>query len=206
VSQTKTNRGRCFLIIPDLAIGTHANGTSANISVTDVYCPSKPNSNTNGSPGMVELHPDLFWNHNNNNNDTDFDFDNNNNNNSLYGNSTTTDVFDQFMNPMTAPCYLFLLLPMISMKSPTFFTKFNSVGTINVFFLISVISYLGWNWGWNVDFVDTSSQFYVPMYKNSFPSLTGMMALGLFIHNAIITIMKNNRHQQNNVSTFDIFS
>ena len=27
-----------------------------------------------------------------------------------------------------------------------------------------------------------------------------MMALGLFIHNAIITIMKNNRNQENNVS------
>ena len=39
------------------------------------------------------------------------------------------------------------------------------------------------------------------MYKDSFPSLSGMMALGLFIHNAIITIMKNNKYQENNVSS-----
>ena len=35
--------------------------------------------------------------------------------------------------------------------------------------------------------------------RSSFPSLTGILALGLFIHNAIITIMTNNKHQENNV-------
>ena len=95
---------------------------------------------------------------------------------------------------------MLILLPMVSIKSPTFFTKFNSVGTLNVFFLIGVVIYLGSSWGFNVDFNDTTSDIYVPMFKSSFPSLSGMMALGLFIHNAVITIMKNNRHQENNVS------
>ena len=60
--------------------------------------------------------------------------------------------------------------------------------------------FLGGSWGLHVDFSNPESDEYVPMFKGTFPSLSGMMALGLFIHNAIITIMKNNRYQENNVS------
>ena len=65
---------------------------------------------------------------------------------------------------------------------------------------MSVILYLSSTWGINVDLWNFDSPFYVPSFKSTFPSLSGMMALGLFIHNAVITIMKNNRHQENNVS------
>ena len=78
-------------------------------------------------------------------------------------------------------------------------------------------------WGINAEFSDETSEQYIPLaryrkptqiivstfFKNfltlfcisrsSFPSLTGILALGLFIHNAIITIMTNNKHQENNV-------
>ena len=111
-----------------------------------------------------------------------------------------TPVENKIFNAKTAPLFLMVLLPMISLKSPTFFTKFNSIGTLNVFFLIGVVFFLGASWGVNANFIDVDSDFYIPLYKNSFPSLSGMMALGLFIHNAVITIMKNNRHQENNVS------
>ena len=33
----------------------------------------------------------------------------------------------------------------------------------------------------------------------------GILTLALFIHNAIITIMSNNRHQENNVSISKLF-
>ena len=105
-----------------------------------------------------------------------------------------------FFTPKTAPLYLLFLLPVVSLKSATFFTKFNSIGTLNIFFLMSVILYLSSTWGINVDLWNFDSPFYVPSFKSTFPSLSGMMALGLFIHNAVITIMKNNRHQENNVS------
>merc|ERR1712223_933657 len=108
------------------------------------------------------------------------------------------DNVSSIFTPKTAPLFLIFLLPVISLKSPTFFTKFNSVGTLNVFFLIGVVIFLGSSWGLNVNFSDETSEIYVPMFKKSFPSLSGMMALGLFIHNAIITIMKNNRNQENN--------
>ena len=85
------------------------------------------------------------------------------------------------------------------LKSPTFFTKFNSLGTINIVFLIGVVFYFASQWGINANMDDIHSEHYIPMFKKSFPSLSGMMALGFFIHNAILTILKKNRYQENNV-------
>uniref|UniRef100_A0A8C0Y615 Neutral amino acid transporter 9 n=2 Tax=Cyprinus carpio TaxID=7962 RepID=A0A8C0Y615_CYPCA len=36
-------------------------------------------------------------------------------------------------------------------------------------------------------------------FRSLFPQLTGVLTLAFFIHNCIITLMKNNRHQENNV-------
>lgn len=116
-----------------------------------------------------------------------------------YGDDKPAPPGKGFFTTQTAPLFLIILLPIISLKSPTFFTKFNSVGTLNVFFLLGVVFYLSGSWGINASFTDDQSPIYIPMYLPSFPSLSGMMALGLFIHNAVITIMKNNRYQENNV-------
>ena len=67
-------------------------------------------------------------------------------------------------------------------------------------FLIGVVIYYASEWGINVNFDDVTSPEYVPMFKSTFCSLSGMLALGLFIHNAIITIVSNNRYPENNVS------
>jgi len=167
----------------DFFIGlSNGNTTSDNASVTEVFCPKKPD----GGNGMFIVNISTI-------NDTTFD-DNT-------GNETTYDGIDNvssIFTPKTAPLFLIFLLPVISLKSPTFFTKFNSVGTLNVFFLIGVVIFLGSSWGLNANFSDETSDVFVPMFKKSFPSLSGMMALGLFIHNAIITIMRNNRYQENN--------
>ena len=106
---------------------------------------------------------------------------------------------DSFFTPQTTPLFLIILLPLICLKSPTFFTKFNSLGTINIFFLIGVVFYFATKWGINATVDDINSDQYIPMFKNSFPTLSGMMALGLFIHNAILTILKKNQRQENNV-------
>jgi hypothetical protein len=71
-----------------------------------------------------------------------------------------------------------------------------------VFFLLGVVSYYSYMWGINVNFNDMSKSNYIPMYRSTFCSLSGMLALGLFIHNAIITIVANNKYQENNVSSF----
>ena len=38
------------------------------------------------------------------------------------------------------------------------------------------------------------------MFESTFPSLSGMLALGLFIHNALVTIVKNHDRPERNVS------
>jgi len=91
-----------------------------------------------------------------------------------------------------------LLYPLASVKSATFFTKFNSLGTISILYIFSSVMYRCYEWGFNAKFHENSSELFVPLYKSSFPSLTGILALGLFIHNAIITIMGNNRNQEKN--------
>lgn len=55
-------------------------------------------------------------------------------------------------------------------------------------------------WGIHVDFYNTKNPLYVPNFQSTFPALTGMLALALFIHNIIVTVMRNNRHQEKNVN------
>ena len=69
-----------------------------------------------------------------------------------------------------------------------------------VFYLIGLIIYLAQEWGIHVDIHDIHSAEYTPLFSSSFVCLSGMLALGLFIHNAIITITSNNEYQENNVS------
>ena len=57
-------------------------------------------------------------------------------------------------------------------------TIYTSEGTLNVFFLIGTV-YL---------------------------AFLALIALGLSIHDAVITILKNNRHQENNVSFYIQFN
>ena len=71
---------------------------------------------------------------------------------------------------------------------------------MTVIFLIGVVIYYASVWGININLDDVTSPEYVPMYKSTFCSLSGMLALGLFIHNAIITIVSNNRYPENIVS------
>ena len=84
---------------------------------------------------------------------------------------------------------------------PSFIFYF--VGTVSVFFIIGLVMYWASIWGVNVDLNDAESPEYVPMFESNFPSLSGMLALGLFIHNAIITITSNHAKPEKNVS--DLF-
>jgi len=112
--------------------------------------------------------------------------------------SDSSSTFHRIWNKNTVPVFLLVLFPIICMRSVTFFTKFNCLGSVSVGFILSLICYWSFSWGINADFSDSSSDEYVPLFRSSFPSLSGMLALGLFIHNAIITICKSNRHQENN--------
>ncbi|KAI9556718.1 hypothetical protein GHT06_016509 [Daphnia sinensis] len=116
----------------------------------------------------------------------------------LFRNGAST--FDKIWNlDLTVPIYMaLLLLPLICLKSATFFTKFNALGTVSVFYIMAFVVTKASQWGVHVEFNDTSSPFYVPLLRSNFPALSGMLSLALYLHNCVVSIMKNNRHQESN--------
>ncbi|KAL1117036.1 hypothetical protein AAG570_004364 [Ranatra chinensis] len=110
-------------------------------------------------------------------------------------------VFRSVWNLKTVPIFLsFIIVPLLNFKSPTFFTKFNSFGTLSIVYLIVFVLIKVSVWGIRVDSVDPSSPAYSPLASVSFPATSGMLALSYFVHNIIITIMRNNSNQKNNVA------
>ncbi|XP_054253663.1 neutral amino acid transporter 9 isoform X2 [Indicator indicator] len=87
------------------------------------------------------------------------------------GNNTDFELFEKWWNKsQTVPFYLIaVLLPLLSLKSPSFFAKFN-----------------------------------VLEFRILFPQLTGILTLAFFIHNCVITLLQNNKNQENNVRDLSI--
>ncbi|XP_051539515.1 sodium-coupled neutral amino acid transporter 9 [Myxocyprinus asiaticus] len=117
-------------------------------------------------------------------------------------NSTGHDVFDRWWSKTnTIPFYLIiLLLPLLNFHSASFFARFTFLGTISVMYLIILVTFKAARLGFHLEFHwFEPSTFYVPEFRSLFPQLSGVLTLAFFIHNCIITLMKNNRHQENNV-------
>ncbi|XP_060533312.1 sodium-coupled neutral amino acid transporter 9 homolog [Cylas formicarius] len=94
----------------------------------------------------------------------------------------------------TVPLYLAVILfTVLNFKSPTFFAKFNCLGTISVMYLLTFVAVKAFGWGINIP--DWHSILYI---KPTFPALSGMLSLSYFIHNIIVSIMKTNKHQHHN--------
>ena len=97
------------------------------------------------------------------------------------------------------PLYLvIILLPILNLKDAVVFTKFNSLGTISVFYITCLTITKAAIWGINFDIKDDTSIHYVELASVNFPSLMGMLCLAFYIHNAVITLLKNNEKQENN--------
>lgn len=71
-------------------------------------------------------------------------------------------------------------------------------GTMSVLYLMIFVITKGAGWGAHID-----SWMSVITIKTDIGVLSGMLALSFFIHNIIITIMKNNRQQENNVRRYN---
>lgn len=141
-------------------------------------------------------------------------------------NATTSSVnqeistFDKVWNLYsTVPVILGIcMFPLLNFRSATFFTKFNSlgshnlcdieelkvivffffcVGTMSAMYLLIFVAAKCFTWGINIP--DWAVEFDM---KSTFVALSGMLSLSFFIHNIIISIMKNNRHPENNVRKF----
>nr|XP_006813416.1 PREDICTED: putative sodium-coupled neutral amino acid transporter 9-like [Saccoglossus kowalevskii] len=107
--------------------------------------------------------------------------------------------FEMWQQTLTVPFFLVLILfPLINFKSPTFFTKFNSVGTLSVMYILVFVTVKAAKWGLNIEFNGTDPVKSVPLYNAMFPALTGMLSLSYFLHNGILSIMHNQRHPENN--------
>uniref|UniRef100_A0A673AIP0 Neutral amino acid transporter 9 n=1 Tax=Sphaeramia orbicularis TaxID=375764 RepID=A0A673AIP0_9TELE len=106
----------------------------------------------------------------------------------------------------TIPLYLIiLLLPLLCFRSASFFARFTFLGTISVIYLISLVTYKAIRLGFHLEFHwFDSTKLFVPEFRLLFPQLTGVLTLAFFIHNCIITLMKSNKHQENNVRDLSV--
>ncbi|ELU15514.1 hypothetical protein CAPTEDRAFT_149978 [Capitella teleta] len=156
------------------ATDPHPIGNSTNL---DVYCPSWDHS---VHPEHVDLLSE-YWLLQNGPQDAE---------------STFSVVWQQ---TLTVPFFLLLfIVPLINFKSPTFFTKFNALGTISVLYIISFIAYKASQWGWNMDFKTDVPSLVIPEFKWTFPALTGTLSLAFFIHNCVLSITRNQKNPQHN--------
>uniref|UniRef100_A0A8C3AYP6 Neutral amino acid transporter 9 n=1 Tax=Cyclopterus lumpus TaxID=8103 RepID=A0A8C3AYP6_CYCLU len=123
------------------------------------------------------------------------------------GNETSDVSFENWWSKTnTIPLYLIpLLLPLLCFRSASFFARFTFLGTISVVYLIVLVTIKTVHLGFHLEFhwFDTS-QFYVPEFRLLFPQFTGVLTLAFFIHNCIITLMKSNKHQENNVRDLSV--
>ncbi|XP_023444790.2 neutral amino acid transporter 9 [Dasypus novemcinctus] len=125
----------------------------------------------------------------------------------FYTNDTGVQQFEKWWNKSkTVPFYLIgLLLPLLNFKSPSFFAKFNILGTVSVLYLIFLVTWKAFHLGFHLEFHwFTSTDFFVPEIRFQFPQLTGVLTLAFFIHNCVITLLKNNKNQEKNVRDLSI--
>ncbi|XP_005998499.1 neutral amino acid transporter 9 [Latimeria chalumnae] len=106
----------------------------------------------------------------------------------------------------TVPLYLVLiLLPLLNFKSASFFARFNVLGTASVLYLVVLVTWKAAHLGFHLEcHWFTSTYYFVPEFRVFFPQLTGTLTLAFFIHNCIITLLKNNKNQENNVRDLSI--
>ncbi|XP_026572506.1 sodium-coupled neutral amino acid transporter 9 [Pseudonaja textilis] len=123
--------------------------------------------------------------------------------------STSAVGFEEFEKwwdkSKTVPFYLTIILLLLNFKSPAFFAKFNILGTISVIYLVILVTVKAVLLGFHLEFDWTATNIYfVPEFRIFFPQLTGVLTLAFFIHNCVITLLKNNRNQEKNVRDLSI--
>ena len=74
------------------------------------------------------------------------------------------------------------------------------LGTVSACYILGLVGLKAYQWGLNVEWSDVDSVHYVPLFKPSFTVLTGVLSLGYFIHNCVVSVMRHNKVQENNVS------
>ncbi|KAK6057156.1 hypothetical protein COOONC_05329 [Cooperia oncophora] len=78
------------------------------------------------------------------------------------------------------------------------------LGTISIIYLLIFNGARLVDCGINMNFWNTTSPHYVHNFSWRFPAFTGMLTMSYFIHNAIITMLRNQRNPENNVRDLSI--
>ncbi|XP_022240073.1 sodium-coupled neutral amino acid transporter 9-like isoform X5 [Limulus polyphemus] len=127
-------------------------------------------------------------------------------NSTLCSSNSNDDLFHKIWDvDLTVPFFLLVMIfPVINLKSPTFFTKFNALGTLAVMYLIVFTSVKSAEWGMNFDVYNSASPSFVQLYMPSFPALSGVLSLAFFIHNCILSLCRNQKKPENNVRDITI--
>ena len=86
--------------------------------------------------------------------------------------------------------------------SASTFRKINAFGSVCNVLLVIIVLFFAFSWGLNLDFYDTDAEFYMPLVQPRFFRLTGVLSMGLFLHNAVITLVSATKDQKNNVRTY----
>ncbi|XP_034055038.1 sodium-coupled neutral amino acid transporter 9 [Gymnodraco acuticeps] len=123
------------------------------------------------------------------------------------GNDTSASTFEHWWSKTnTIPLYLIiLLLPLLCFRSASFFARFTFLGTISVVYLLSLVTIKAFRLGFHLQFHWFDyTEFYLPEFRTLFPQFTGVLTLAFFIHNCVITLMKSNKHQENNVRDLSV--
>ncbi|CAH8611526.1 unnamed protein product [Schistosoma bovis] len=124
-------------------------------------------------------------------------------NHKAFNNSLNTDHISTYnrlwSKTRTVPAWLLIIVvPLISIKSPTFLSKFNALGTICVFYLVILVCLKAGQWGINMDFSSKHPYRIVPQAQTTFISLTGICSLAFFCHNTLHTLTRNQKRPENN--------
>ncbi|XP_028661236.1 sodium-coupled neutral amino acid transporter 9 isoform X1 [Erpetoichthys calabaricus] len=116
-------------------------------------------------------------------------------------------TFEKWWNKTdTVPFFLvILILPLLNFKSASFFARFTFLGTVSVVYLIILVTLKAAHLGFHLDFHWLhSNRFFVAEFRMGLPQLTGVLTLAFFIHNCVITLLKNNKNQENNVRDLSV--
>ncbi|XP_054717544.1 LOW QUALITY PROTEIN: sodium-coupled neutral amino acid transporter 9 homolog [Uloborus diversus] len=118
----------------------------------------------------------------------------------LNGGNSTNEIFYEYWDmDSTIPFYIAACFaPLVSLKSPTFFTKLNALGTLSVIYLMIFIVIKGVKWGVHFNTVDKTLPDFVHLFQTTFPVLVGTLSLSFFIHNCVLSIMRNQKKPENN--------
>jgi len=104
----------------------------------------------------------------------------------------TGGIYDKIWTDRTVPLFLVaLLFPFVNLKEFVVLVKLNSVGIVSLLYLLFFIPFSS--------FYKREIEFKkLPQYENKFYYLAGILTLAFLIHNCVISILKNNRHQEKN--------